>query len=149
MMPLILIIDDSPTIRKILETIMQGEGYRTLSFADGFAALRWLTSPQAIMPALILLDLSMPRMDGFTVLRHLKSKAALAAIPVIVLTICDTTADRRRARLVGASDYIVKPFTTEQIASAVQTQLTIIAEQAGATSETHDERMTQRKDEQP
>jgi twitching motility two-component system response regulator PilG len=137
MTPLIMIIDDSPTIRKILETIMQGEGYRTLSFADGFVALRWLISPQGVVPALILLDLTMPRMDGLTTLRHLKSKAALATVPVIVLTICDATTDRLKARLAGASDYIVKPFTTEQIALAVQTQFRIIAEQARATNETH------------
>jgi twitching motility two-component system response regulator PilG len=127
-----------PDDPQILESIMQGEGYRTLSFADGFAALRWLASPQSVVPALILLDLTMPRMDGLTMLRHLKSKPALAAVPVIVLTICDGTMDRLKARLAGVCEYIVKPFTTEQIASAVHAQLTIIAEQAGATNETHD-----------
>jgi len=56
MTPLILIIDDSPTMCKVLESIMQREGYRTISFPDGFAAMQWLASPAGIVPALILLD---------------------------------------------------------------------------------------------
>jgi twitching motility two-component system response regulator PilG len=113
--PLILIIDDSPTIRAVLTMIAQGEGYPTCSFADDYAALRWLISPEGCIPALIFLDLTMPRMDGLTTLRHLRSKTALAAVPVIVLTCCEGTTDRLKARLAGASEYLTKPFTQEQI----------------------------------
>lgn len=134
MTPLILIIDDSPTIRKILESIVQREGYRAISFPDGFAAMQWLALPQRVVPALILLDLTMPRMDGFTTLRYLKKKPALAAVPVIVLTVCEGTIDRLKARLAGASEYVVKPFTTRQIVALIQAHLdSEAAVQAGTT----------------
>lgn len=138
MTPLILIIDDSPTICKILESIMQREGYRAISFPDGFAAMQWLASPAGIVPALILLDLLMPRMDGIAVLRYLKKKPALAGIPAIVLTGCEGTIDRLKARLAGASEYVIKPFTTRQIVSVVQAHLRDgVVIKAGATNETH------------
>jgi twitching motility two-component system response regulator PilG len=121
--PLILIIDDSPTIRAVLELMAQTEGYPTRSFADGYAALRWLISPEASIPALILLDLTMPRMDGLTMLRHLKSKPALASVPVIVLTCCEGTTDRLKARIAGASEYLTKPFTQEQIVALLDRYL--------------------------
>ena len=112
---LILIIDDSPTICKMLDMTANREGYTACSFPDGYAALRWLASPEGRIPALIFLDLTMPRMDGFTVLRHLKSKPALAAVPVIVLTSREGMIDRLKARLAEVDEYLTKPFTQEQI----------------------------------
>lgn len=123
MTPLIMIIDDSPTICRVLESITRREGYRAISFPDGFAAMQWLASPVGVVPSLILLDLLMPRMDGISVLRYLKKKPALADIPAIVLTGCEGTIDRLKARLAGASEYVVKPFTTRQIVALLQTHL--------------------------
>lgn len=139
MTPLIMIIDDSPTMRKILESIMQREGYRAISFPDGFAAMQWLASPRSVVPSLILLDLTMPRMDGFTTLRYLKKKPALTAVPVIVLTVCEGTIDRLKARLASASEYVVKPFTTRQIVALIQSHL---GNESPVQAEiTHDSRM--------
>ncbi|MGB8346687.1 MAG: response regulator, partial [Ktedonobacteraceae bacterium] len=76
MTQLILIIDDSVCVRKIVETTLRRAGYATNSFADGYEALRWLASEEARLPALIILDLIMPKMDGYTVLRHLRKRAA-------------------------------------------------------------------------
>ena len=136
MTPLILIIDDSPTMCKVLESITRREGYRAISFPDGFAAMQWLASPVGIVPALILLDLSMPRMDGISVLRYLKKKPALAAIPAIVLTGREGTIDRLKARLAGVREYVVKPFTTRQIVAVVQMYLgSEVAVQAEATND--------------
>ena len=115
MEPYILIIDDSPTIRAILEMTANRESYAARSFSDGYMALRWLASPDGRIPTLIFLDLTMPRMDGFTVLRHLKSKPALAVVPVIVLTSREGRIDQLKARLAGADEYLTKPFTQEQI----------------------------------
>jgi len=115
MTPYVLIIDDSPTIRAVLKMTVRGEGYAAQSFPDGFAALHWLASPEGQIPALIFLDLTMPRMDGLSVLRYLKSKPALASVPVIVLTSREGTIDRLKARLAGADEYLTKPFTQEQI----------------------------------
>lgn len=145
MTPLIMIIDDSPTMRKILESIVQREGYRAISFPDGFAAMQWLASPVGVAPSLILLDLLMPRMDGISVLRYLKKKPALAAIPAIVLTGCEGTIDRLKARLAGASEYVVKPFTTRQIVALLQAHLGDgAAVQAGLTYDARDESATEK-----
>ena len=127
--PFILIIDDSITVRKILEVTVKREGYAALSFPDGFAALHWLASPEGRVPALIFLDLTMPRMDGFTTLRHLKSKAALAAVPVIVLTNREGTLNRLKARLAGASEYRSKPFKQEEITAILRQYLTVQQEE--------------------
>lgn len=122
---LILIIDDSPTIRAILEMTINREGYTARSFPDGYVALRWLASPEGRVPALIFLDLTMPRMDGLTALRYLKSKPALAVVPVIVLTSREGTIDRLKARLAGADEYLTKPFTQEQIAALLHGYLAL------------------------
>ncbi|MGB8345855.1 MAG: response regulator [Ktedonobacteraceae bacterium] len=125
MTPYILIIDDSPTIRAILEMTARREGYAARCFPDGYAALRWLASPEGQIPALIFLDLTMPRMDGFTVLRHFKSKPALAVVPVIVLTSREGRIDQLKARLAGACEYHSKPLPQEAIVAILHQYLTL------------------------
>jgi twitching motility two-component system response regulator PilG len=127
--PFILIIDDSITVRKILEVTVKREGYAGLSFPDGYEALRWLISPEGRVPALIFLDLTMPRMDGFTTLRRLKSKPALAAVPVIVLTNREGTLNHLKARLAGACEYRSKPFKQEDIVAILRQYLATQKEQ--------------------
>lgn len=119
----IMIVEDSPSIRLLLETSMRYEGHQTVAFPDGIAALQWLASPEGKTPALILLDLMLPRMDGITFLQRLKSKPAFAAVPAIVITTRDTSIDRVKARLAGASEYIVKPFTVQRLAALVRQYL--------------------------
>jgi DNA-binding response OmpR family regulator len=70
----------------------------------------------------------MPRMDGLTALRYLKSKPALAVVPVIVLTSREGTIDRLKARLAGASEYLTKPFTQEQIVAFLHGHLALPAQ---------------------
>ena len=118
-----MIVEDSPSICLLLEIAMQYEGYQTVAFPDGIAALQWLASPEGKIPALILLDLLLPRMDGITFLQRLKSKPSFAAIPTIVITTRDTTIDRVKARLAGASEYIIKPFTVQRLAALVRQYL--------------------------
>ncbi|MGB8348548.1 MAG: response regulator [Ktedonobacteraceae bacterium] len=119
----VLIIDDSPTIRAVLEMTARREGYAARSFPDGFTALRWLASPEGQIPALIFLDLTMPRMDGLSVLRYLKSKPALAVVPVIVLTSREGRIDQLKARLVGASEYYSKPLPQQDSVAVLQRYL--------------------------
>ena len=119
----IMIVEDSPSIRLLLETSMRYEGHQTVAFSDGIAALQWLASPEGKTPALILLDLMLPRMDGITFLQRLKDKPAFAAVPAIVITTRDTSIDRVKARLAGASEYIVKPFTVQRLAALVRQYL--------------------------
>ena len=119
----VLIIDDSPTIRAVLEMTVRGEGYAARSFPDGYAALHWLASPEGQIPALIFLDLTMPRMDGLSVLRYLKRKPALAVVPVIVLTSREGRIDQLKARLVGASEYYSKPLPQQDSVAVLQRYL--------------------------
>jgi len=123
----ILIIDDSICVRKILETTLRRAGYATNSFADGYEALHWLASEEAHLPALIILDLIMPKMDGYTVLRHLRKRAATAQTPVIILSGRTGVVDRLKGRLAGAAVYLLKPFHQQTILEVVRAQLALPA----------------------
>lgn len=119
----ILIIDDSVCVRKIVETTLRREGYATMGFADGITALRWLASKEARIPALIILDVTMPKMDGYTVLRTLRKRAATARTPVVMLSRHSGVLDRLKGRLAGACVYLTKPFRQQTILEAVREQL--------------------------
>lgn len=116
----ILIIDDSPLTRKIVEVTLQREGYHGVSFPDGLAAIRWLLQETAPIPALIFLDVRLPKMDGYSVARYIKSKVRYTHVPIVMLTRLDGVIDRVRARLSGASHYVTKPFTIEIIRTLAQ-----------------------------
>lgn len=74
--PSILVIDDSPTTRKIIETALHREGYLTITFPDGLSAFRWLAQASASVPRLVLLAIILPKMDGYAIARALKAKPA-------------------------------------------------------------------------
>ena len=116
----ILIIDDSPTVRKIVQVALQRDGYHGISFSDGLAALRWLLEPSSQVPGLIFLDIGLPKLDGYGVARYIKCKPRWASVPIIMLTRRDGTVDRLKARLSGACGYVTKPFTTQTITTLAQ-----------------------------
>ncbi|WP_233097598.1 response regulator [Dictyobacter vulcani] len=121
--PWIMVIDDSATVRKIVEICLTREGYEVVSFPDGIAAMRWLAEPQARIPSMIILDIGLPRMDGYEVACRLKTKPQLSQTIIIMLTRCDSTVDKLKCRLAGAKDYLVKPFQTQTLLSVVETHL--------------------------
>ncbi|GCE22247.1 response regulator [Dictyobacter kobayashii] len=121
--PWIMVIDDSATIRKILETCLGREGYEVKSFPDGVAAMRWLAESDTCIPNLIILDIELPQMDGYEVARRLKNKPQMGQAVIIMLTRRDGVADRLKGRLAGAKDYLVKPFRTQTLLSIVETHL--------------------------
>jgi DNA-binding response OmpR family regulator len=94
-----------------------------MGFADGVAALRWLASEEARIPDLIILDVTMPKMDGYTVLRCLRKRAATAHMPVVMLSRHSGLLDRLKGRLAGACVYLTKPFHQQTILEAVRGQL--------------------------
>lgn len=118
----ILVIDDSICVRKIVETTLRREGYATMGFVDGESALRWLASEDAQIPALIMLDLTLPKMDGYTVLRHLRKCRATAQTPVVILSGRTGVIDRLKGRLAGACVYLTKPFHQQTIVEVVRAQ---------------------------
>jgi twitching motility two-component system response regulator PilG len=119
----ILVIDDSPTVRKILETCLQREGFQVICFEDGIAAMQWLFQYSTDLPALIILDVNLPKMNGYEVARFLKMKPVLKETILIMLTRHDGIIDRMKRRLCGAQAYLSKPFETQTILAVVTSYL--------------------------
>ena len=123
MSKLVMVIDDSATVRKIIETCLSREGFEVKAFNDGVEAVRWLTEPQAPIPDLVLLDIKLPKMDGYEVARRLKTKQRFHDTVIVMLSRRDGVIDRIKGRLVGARDYIAKPFKTQDIIAITQAYL--------------------------
>jgi CheY-like chemotaxis protein len=103
----ILIVDDDSRNRKLEEALLRADGYEVQSVDSGTAALAAIG---ALPPDLILLDLMMPGMDGFEVMRCLKNDPGAQKIPVILVTALDDAASRARAAAAGVTDVITKPI---------------------------------------
>lgn len=119
----IMVIDDSPTVRKVVETCLKRENFDVRSFTDGVEAIRWLGLREARIPDLVLLDIGLPKMDGYEVARRLKAKPSFNNTVIVMLTRRDSVIDRLKGRLAGAKEYITKPFKVQDIVNSVQTQL--------------------------
>jgi twitching motility two-component system response regulator PilG len=119
----VMIIDDSATVRKIVETCLAREGFEVKGFANGVEAIHWLTEPNSRLPEIIILDIMLPQIDGYEVARLLKSNTKFNTIIIIMLTRCDGILDRLKCRLVGAKDYITKPFKTQELVTVIEKYL--------------------------
>ncbi len=114
----LLLIDDESDILKILKLRLEANDYAVITAEDGEAGMQAL---QAERPDLVVLDVMMPRMDGFTFVSELKKMQEFRHIPVIMLTAKEMMADL--LRLEGVSDYIIKPFQAEQVLAAIKKNL--------------------------
>ena len=123
MSKLVMVIDDSTTIRKIIETCLKRQGFQVLGFPDGVEAMRWLMEPTSRAPDLLFLDIGLPKMDGYEVARRLKIKPQFSNTVIIMLSRRDGMIDRLKGRLAGAKDYITKPFKTQDIISITESYL--------------------------
>lgn len=122
----ILLIDDIPDNLRVLSTILEAAGYRCRKALGGALALRAIALAP---PDLILLDITMPAMDGFEVCRQLKIEPATQSIPIIFLTARDAEAEKEQAFRLGAADYIVKPFMAYEVLLRVKHQLSLRRQQ--------------------
>jgi twitching motility two-component system response regulator PilG len=122
MSKLVMIIDDSLTVRKIMETSLKREGFASVSYPDGIEALRALNEGLPI-PDLVLLDIGLPKMDGYEVARHLKTKQQFGNTTIVMISQRDGMIDRLKGRLAGAKDYITKPFKTQEVMTIVHSHL--------------------------
>lgn len=113
----ILVVDDSRTICRTAEVLLGEEGCTVVTADDGYSALSKLVSEK---PDLIFLDIMMPRVDGFQACAIIKNNPNYKDLPVIMLTSKDGLVDRARGRLVGATYYLTKPFTREELIGAVK-----------------------------
>ncbi|KEI70484.1 ATP-binding response regulator [Endozoicomonas elysicola] len=118
----ILLVDDNPTNLQVLLQTLSGRGYKLLIAKNGESALRIAAKAK---PALVLLDIMMPGMDGYEVCRRLKESSETRNITVIFLSALDDTKDKVRGLETGAVDFISKPFQAEEVIARVQTQLKI------------------------
>jgi DNA-binding response OmpR family regulator len=114
--PRVLIAEDDISVLELIVTRLEVAGYETHGARDGYAAL---ARASEILPTGVVLDLSMPRMDGFGVLERMSQSSDLDQIPVLVLSARRASADVQRAIAMGASDYLSKPFETEQLLARV------------------------------
>jgi len=123
MSKLVMIIDDSLTVRKIMETSLKREGFASVSYSDGIEALRALNEKRHPVPDLVILDIGLPKMDGYEVARHLKTKQQFGNTTIVMLSKRDGVIDRLKGRLAGAKDYITKPFRTQDVMSIIHAHL--------------------------
>ena len=108
----ILVVDDEITIRTLLEKFL-GNQYEVSALSNGNEALGWLQGGN--MPDMMIVDLEMPEMDGFEFLKQVKSSGFFRAIPVMMLSGVDSSAERVKCLKAGALDFMIKPFNPEEL----------------------------------
>ena len=113
----ILVVDDELYIRNILEFSLSSEGLEVFTVSDGEQALQKALD---LKPDLIVLDVMMPKLDGFEVCRAIKAKEDTKNIPVFLLTARDKEADRKRGEEVKCDVYLTKPFSPNRLTELVQ-----------------------------
>ena len=113
----VLVVDDSQVDRSRLEKLMSAAGYQVSVAASGTQALEMAKRAK---PDLVLMDVNMPEMDGFAATRGLRNDPTTKDIPVILVTAKDQKADKAWGQMLGAKAYIIKPYTDEEVLSAVR-----------------------------
>jgi len=113
-------VDDSKTVQRQVKLILETAGYRVLPMLDPTHALSVLAREE---PMLILMDISMPEINKYELCRLLRQSAELKTVPVVMLTGRDGAIDRLRARMVGATDYLTKPFDPQHLLDLVETSI--------------------------
>jgi twitching motility two-component system response regulator PilG len=116
----VLVIDDSKTIRRTAETLLAKEGCEVHTAVDGFDALAKIAETT---PDIVFVDIMMPRLDGYQTCSLIKHNKAYKTIPVIMLSSKDGLFDRARGRIVGSEHYLTKPFTKDELLSAIESQV--------------------------
>jgi twitching motility two-component system response regulator PilG len=113
----VVVIDDSAVVRKIIEIILHRCGIACISYQDGFEALKAFKTGEDYIPDLIFLDIGLPKIDGYDLLRLLKTSPQFDHTTVVMLSGRDGVLDRLKSRLAGAKGYVTKPFKTQELLS--------------------------------
>jgi chemosensory pili system protein ChpA (sensor histidine kinase/response regulator) len=114
---LIMVVDDSITIRRVTERLLLRNGYRVALAKDGLDAMAQL---QTENPAAVLLDIEMPRADGFEVAAFIRNSERIRELPIIMITSRSGDKHRERASQIGVNRYLIKPFQEEQLMTEVR-----------------------------
>jgi CheY-like chemotaxis protein len=113
----ILVADDKATGRELVRTVLESKGYEVFEASDGIEAL---DAAQRLRPDLIILDLHMPGLDGFGVIKELRLQSRFASLPIVALTASAMQGDRQRALSAGFTGYITKPVSLKFLRSEVE-----------------------------
>lgn len=116
MIPRVLITEDEPNIVESLTFILTRAGYEVAAVADGEAAMQQL---RARRPDVMILDLMVPKLNGFEVLKRVKGDPALASLPVLVLSAKGQAHDKQLAEEIGADDFVTKPFSNRDLVERI------------------------------
>ncbi len=122
--PMVMVIDDSPAVRRVVEICLGRHDITTISFASGVDAIAALSRGEIAPPKVVLLDIGMPRMNGYEVARRLRSNPAFRDTRIFMLTAHDGMLDRAHSRLLGAG-FIPKPFKSADLITIVSEALGI------------------------
>jgi twitching motility two-component system response regulator PilG len=120
---LVVVIDDSLVVRKILEVCLHRAGYPVKSFLGGVEVFRWLETPEAHIPDLVFVDICLPVIDGYGIIQKLKARPAFAQTVFVIISQYNGVLDRLKGRLAGAKDYLVKPLKTAELVAVAQASL--------------------------
>lgn len=117
----VMVIDDSKTIRRTAETLLQREGCEVITAVDGFEALSKIAEAN---PDIIFVDIMMPRLDGYQTCALIKNSLNYQNIPVIMLSSKDGLFDQAKGRVVGSDEYLTKPFSKDELLNAIRNHVT-------------------------
>ena len=112
----VMVVDDSPTIRKILSLTLENAGYSVIAEADGESALERLAD---VVPDVILLDIAMPGIDGYETCKRIRSDSRTTYLPILMLSGKDALFDKVKGHMAGATEYLTKPFDAATVLAAV------------------------------
>lgn len=116
----IMVIDDSKTIRRTAETLLEKAGCKVVTATDGFDALAKIADTR---PDLIFVDIMMPRLDGYQTCALIKNNSEFKKTPVIMLSSKDGLFDKAKGRIVGSDQYLTKPFSKNELLGAIEEHL--------------------------
>ncbi|OOZ41924.1 pilus assembly protein PilG [Solemya pervernicosa gill symbiont] len=117
---MVMVIDDSKTIRRTAETLLKKEGCEVITATDGFEALAKIADSR---PDIIFVDIMMPRLDGYQTCALIKNNNAFKGTPVIMLSSKDGLFDKARGKIVGSEQYLTKPFTKNELLDAIRSHV--------------------------
>jgi chemosensory pili system protein ChpA (sensor histidine kinase/response regulator) len=113
----VMVVDDSITVRKVTTRLLERNGYKVLTAKDGVDAMGQL---QEVTPDMMLLDIEMPRMDGFELATHMRNDAELKHVPIIMITSRTGDKHRERAQQIGVNNYLGKPYQENDLLDSIQ-----------------------------
>ena len=118
----VMVVDDSKTIRRTAETLLRKEGFEVITATDGFDALSKIADSK---PAIIFVDIMMPRLDGYQTCALIKNNNEFKSTPVVMLSSKDGLFDKAKGRIVGSDQYLTKPFSRDELIGAIEKLVTV------------------------